>query len=157
MIVLSRLVILYYKWPSKNEFNVNHSGLTITLKNPISDLANTCILSKSFKNGVYWIPNLPSSSYWALNSLFTFSDHILDSSNTLAPPLKSAVWTIIPVNNFKSSSPCPNGLLLSSFLILASKSFNNPKWTLISVYKILSISILLNYVNYSLFRFDKKF
>ena len=48
---------------TKNAFRVNHKGLTITLKNPISDLAMMYILSKSFKKGVYGMPNLPSSSY----------------------------------------------------------------------------------------------
>lgn len=76
---------------TKNSFNIAHNGLTITLKNPISFFAIIPDLSKSFINGVYVIFFSPSSSYYALNSIFTFSVQVLDKSNCLAAPLKSDV------------------------------------------------------------------
>lgn len=105
-------------------------------------------LCKSFIYGNYGYPNLPSNSYYYSNSLFTLNDHCLDNSNYLAPPVKSDVWIIMPLNNFISSSYDPkfySNTLVSKFLIKL-------KCSVMSVYKILEINILLNFLNSSPFK-----
>ena len=101
-----------------------------------------------------------------MNSIFTFWLQILDISKILAPPLKSAVCTIIPVNSLRSSSYSPKNLKYfqpnketpswpDSFE-RASKSFNKSKWTFMSVNIILLINCLLKVTASSLFRLDRK-